>query len=238
MGVSKRFMAAGAVCLLLVSAVTYQFALYSSASKISLLETALKGKETELAGLVSPAKETAPGQSNETVNCLLCHDIGETKGFHVPQTIMRIDERSGKRRRICIDCHGPNAYDEKGSFLGWNADVQMTPLALITFDNTTGRNGVFKVSSTVPHAIHNRLLRELKTIDCLDCHLIGDEIKAPAPDVEKGQVLVCQNCKFHPEDGNYVKIHVEDGGKGCITCHTGNVIEIHRTKTFGLGQIG
>jgi hypothetical protein len=59
----------------------------------------------------------------------------------------------------------------------------------------------------------------------------------PAADVKSGHVLVCQNCKYHPEDGNYIKIHVEDGGMGCVTCHTGDVIDVHKEKTFSLGRV-
>jgi hypothetical protein len=150
---------------------------------------------------------------------------------------LKIDENQGERRRICIDCHGPNAYDENGIFIGWSSDQQMTPFSMISFDETAGVNGVFDFPGSVPHAIHKRLLYSLKIITCDDCHLSGDEIERPKVDSGKGQVLVCQNCKYHPEEGNYIKIHVEDGGKGCQTCHSGGVIEIHKEKTFSLGRI-
>jgi hypothetical protein len=233
----KKLLTVYLFVILIGVGLAYQFAISKSVLKISELEWAIQEKEREFTGTTKTSDALSTVPSTGTLNCLLCHDLLLTKSFHLPQTILKIDEKQGKRRRVCIDCHGPNAYDEDGKYLGWSADRQMTPVSMISFDEKTGVNGVFEFSGSVSHSIHKRLLYSLKVITCDDCHLFGDEIERPVVDVGKGQVLVCQNCKYHPEEGNYIKIHVEEGGNGCQTCHTGRVIEVHKEKTFNLGRI-
>jgi hypothetical protein len=163
------------------------------------------------------------------LDCSICHEPNQTKGFHVPQTIMKIDVESGKRRRVCIDCHGP---------LGppWSADEQLTSFSDIKYNASVGANGIIEVPNKVPHSVHKQKL-ESGAIRCQTCHGNGKEIIIPKADTSKGQVLVCQNCKFHPEEGNYITIHLEIAGKKCTTCHTGSIIEVHKAKTNALGQI-
>jgi hypothetical protein len=142
-----RFAAASIVLLLLGSVMAYQFAASQSASKISQLEDIIREKESELDRLTAHEAPVSTSDSG-SVNCIFCHDPIQTKGFHTPPTIMQIGEKTGTRRRVCIDCHGPNAYDEEGTFLGWSAENQMTPLSMISFDETAGLNGVFVFPNT------------------------------------------------------------------------------------------
>ena len=203
----------------------YQGELKEKAEEISRLERGIH-EAREPAASEPTVSTAADALIGDEVNCLACHDSTQTKAFHLPQTIMKIDERSGKRRRVCIDCHGP---------LGppWSADEQLTPLSQITFNASTG---TLEMDSTVTHNIHKRRL-DSGAIRCQSCH--GEETKMviPAPDPAKGQVLLCQDCKYHPEEGNYLTIHLEVAGKKCTTCHTGGVIKVHQNKTKALGQI-
>jgi hypothetical protein len=237
MGDTKTLVVAIIISVSLGSLVSYQFAVSKSADQLSHLESDLRVKELEFAKLSSQSESAVPHGDTQDINCLVCHDLSLTKRFHIPQTIMKIDAARGKRRRICIDCHGPNAYDEQGNYVGWSAEQQMTPLGLISFNESAGPNGVFEFQSIIPHSIHSRLMNTLKVMGCEDCHLLTAEIEIPIADIDNGQVLVCQNCKYHPEEGNYIKIHVEDGGKGCPTCHLGNVLGVHKEKTLQLGKI-
>ncbi len=221
----------------------FQGDLNAKEAKITELQTSIQDVKAEAAaaekraleqqaqsvGTGSDTKNIAALLSGEEVNCLLCHEIDQTKGFHVPQTIMKIEERDGKRRRTCVDCHG-----ELGP--PWSADEQLTPLSDITFDESVGVNGVLELETRVPHAIHKQKL-DSGEAKCSDCH--GDDIEMviPEADVNAGQVLVCQNCKFHPEGGNYITIHVELADLKCTTCHTGGIIEVHQAKTGQLGQV-
>jgi hypothetical protein len=206
--------------------------------RIVELEDRLMEKQAQLerilesrreAGEKSGEKGELPIVTSDPVDCLSCHDLGLTKAFHIPQTIMKIDERKGLRRRICIDCHGP---------LGppWSADQQMTPLEMITFNASVGVNGVFDFPNKVVHHEHKRKL-ESGAVTCQFCHVRGDDFIIPTAKVNEGQVLVCQNCKAHPEDGNFITIHVELKGKPCTTCHTGGILEVHRKATAKLGQV-
>jgi hypothetical protein len=238
MGDNRNIVAGFIVLLVVVSAGVYQLTVSKSASKISALEDIIREREAELAKISQESEAGSEIPAGESVNCLLCHELAQTKGFHIPQTIMKIDEERGKRRRVCVDCHGPNAYDKENNFLGWSADEQMTPISMISFNKEAGVNGVFEFSATIPHTIHKRVMYDLKVITCDDCHLAGEEIFRPVVDAGKGQVLVCQNCKYHPEDGNYIRIHVEDGGNGCATCHTQSAVEIHEERVSILGMVG
>lgn len=210
-----------------IGASQFKGELNSKEKKIASLEKSIEDvkaqaqKETR----VSPVTAAAA----EEVNCLACHDVDQTKGFHVPQTIMKIDEKEGKRRRVCVDCHGP---------LGppWSADEQLTPLNELIYNASHGTNGVIEIDSTIPHAIHKQKL-DSGAVECEDCHGEGPDIKIPEPLADAGQVLVCQNCKTHPEGGNYITIHLEIAGKKCTTCHTGGIVEVHKAKTSKLGQV-
>jgi len=142
---------------------------------------------------------------------------------------MKIDEARGKRRRVCIDCHGP-------LYPGGNAEKQATPLEMISYNPDAGLNGVFSIKSSVVHDIHKKKI-ENKIIRCITCHGEGEEIIKPKADVNKGQVLYCQSCKYHPDEGNYISIHVELAGKQCTLCHLGNVVGIHKEKTAKLGMV-
>ncbi len=225
----------------LVGVSQFQGDLDAKEAKITELQTSIQDVKAEAAaarareqqaqsaGTGSDTKNVAALLRGEEVNCLLCHEIGQTKGFHVPQTIMKINERDGKRRRTCVDCHG-----ELGP--PWSADEQLTPLSDITFDESVGINGILNIDKRVPHAIHKQKL-DSGAVKCSDCHGTGIEMVIPQADTSAGQVLVCQNCKFHPEDGNYITVHVELAGKKCTTCHTGGIIEVHQVKTEQLGQV-
>ncbi|MEE9594637.1 MAG: hypothetical protein V3V92_04480 [Candidatus Hydrothermarchaeales archaeon] len=165
--------------------------------------------------------------------CYFCHDEQQTTEFHVPEKIMKIDEARDYRRRICVDCHGPEGADPT---------EQMTDLKEIHYDPEPGVNGIFEVSVKVPHWIHKAKLLK-RDMECMDCHIEDMEsfdITFPKADVEDGQVLFCQNCKAesdpHPKRGNYIAIHVEKGGKKCTICHVGDVLDIHKRATEKLGQ--
>jgi len=189
---------------------------------------------------VTPAYQ--PGDESTFLNllsnvepeaCFFCHDKDQTKGFHVPERIMKIDEARDYRRRLCVDCHGPEGADPT---------KQMTNLRDIHYDPTPGVNGVIEVSLKVPHWIHKaRLLKD--EMECYDCHiedLDAFEVSFPKADVNDGQILFCQNCKVerdpHPERGNYIAIHVEKAGHKCTICHVGDVLDIHKRATSQLGQ--
>lgn len=163
--------------------------------------------------------------------CYYCHDAESTKGFHVPEKIVKIEASEGKRRRICPDCHGLEGADP---------DKQMTDPRYIQFDVNASVNGLYKLSKGVPHAIHKRILVS-GAMECIACHLRDSQdyttfnMLIPEADTEDGQILLCQNCKFHPERGNYIAIHMEVAEKTCTTCHTGDLLVIHRKATSKLG---
>jgi len=228
-GIAVVVMVITGVIVYQLTASRYSAIVSEKVSKITQLENALKEKEVHGAKPMPPPAEAASHTAGTEVNCLICHDLALTKAFHVPQTIMKIDEAKGKRRRICIDCHGAVGQP-------WSADKQMTDAGDITYDRSVGLNGLFSFPNKVPHGIHKKKL-DMGIIKCETCHEQNGEIFKPKADVEKGQVIVCQSCKYHPEEGNYIKIHVELGGKGCATCHTGGILQVHKEKTFSLGQI-
>jgi len=169
--------------------------------------------------------ETTP----DDVNCLGCHDYVQHKRFHIAEEIMKIDELRGKRRRICIDCHGP---------LGppWDADKQLTEDSDLEYDPGTGPNGVFIMPNKVPHNIHLERINDGSLL-CQYCHLRDDQLVVPEPDLELGQVLSCENCGHHPEGANYWTVHIEMNGLPCTTCHTEGVQVIHGQATTRLGQL-
>jgi hypothetical protein len=212
-----------------VGSARYQKELLSKKERISLLERSIEDAKAVLVPVQTekPLKvqEVIEG---EEINCLLCHELDPTKSFHVPQIIMQINMRDGARRRICVDCHGP---------LGppWSAEEQLTPISQINYNPLVGENGLFEIPNAVTHSIHKMKL-ESRAIRCQTCHGTGTELIVPVADTSRGQVLVCQNCKFHPEEGNYITIHVELAGKKCTTCHTGGIIKVHQEKTKALGQ--
>jgi len=154
--------------------------------------------------------------------CFQCHDAAQTKGFHYPKQIMRIDERKGLRRRICVDCHGPR---------GNSAERQMSDYSLIKPQD----DGTFRLDNTIPHSIHANKLK-MGAMKCETCHLIGGTFRIPTADARLGQVLVCEKCHIPSNRGNYIAIHVESGSKSCLTCHLGDVIGVHRKATSQLGR--
>jgi|GEM_PF-3469500 len=155
--------------------------------------------------------------------CLSCHDKAQTKGFHVPAKIMKIDESKNLRRRICVDCHGPR---------GASATEQMSDLDKIKLQSD---NISYRLDNSIPHAIHKKKM-EIEALKCETCHGGKEgEIIIPLPDVYAGQILVCEKCHVPKDNGNYIAIHVEYGSKTCNTCHTGNLVDIHRKATSKLG---
>lgn len=181
-------------------------------TKKSLIEAIFDGEEIEL-------------------GCYLCHDVDQTKSFHVPEKIIKIEDRENIRRRLCPDCHGLEGADP---------NRQMTDPRDIQFDANVGVSGLFYMSKGIPHAIHKRILVSGE-MECVACHLSDPEdyntfkMTIPKADTEDRQILLCQNCKFHPERGNYITIHVEIAGKRCNICHTGNLLEVHKRATEKLG---
>ncbi|MEE9594406.1 MAG: cytochrome c [Candidatus Hydrothermarchaeales archaeon] len=169
--------------------------------------------------------ETSP----DDINCLGCHDYVQHKRFHTAAEIMKIDELRGKRRRICIDCHGP---------LGppWDADKQLTEESDLEYDPEPGLNGVFKMPNKVPHNIHLEMIND-GSLQCQYCHLRDDQLYVPEAKVEIGQVLNCENCGHHPEGANFWTVHIEMNGLPCTTCHTEGVQVIHGQATTRLGQL-
>lgn len=142
--------------------------------------------------------ESAVINEAEELDCTQCHYIKSTKEFHLPQNILRIEEENNLQRKICVDCHSlpglPNA--------------------------SVGENGVFTVPAKLIHAIHEKKIESGELI-CDTCHMRDGQLYTPKADVSAGQVIVCQNCKAHPEEGNYITIHFEIGKKKCIICHEG-----------------
>jgi hypothetical protein len=160
--------------------------------------------------------------------CYECHDPAQTIGFHYPDKIMEIEEEKGLRRRICVDCHGPDGADP---------DRQMTTSREVVF---VEEGNYFKVKSDVVHAIHLEKI-ETEVMVCETCHLIkegdptqlGEAIIIPEP--KSGHVLVCQMCHLPSDPGNYVTIHITSGHQDCNTCHTGDLAEMHKRATTKLG---
>ena len=197
--------------------------------------TPVKKPPTSTPKKPSLPKVSGPGE----LDCLLCHELEQTKTFHFPQTIMKIDERDDKRRRVCVDCHGPNGYDEAGNFTGWSPDKQMTDLELIGFDDSEGINGKFILPNKVVHSIHKRKL-DIGILTCQFCHVPPGETAFVKPRVktELGRVLYCQNEGCHDnEGGNYIAIHIELRPFKCTTCHNGQLSDVHKGETEKLGKV-
>ncbi|HDH28524.1 MAG TPA: hypothetical protein ENH13_05270, partial [Euryarchaeota archaeon] len=155
--------------------------------------------------------------------CFNCHDAEQTKSFHIPRQIIKIDEGKGLRRRICVDCHGPE---------GNNATRQMSGASMIK----PQEDGTFRLENIIPHSIHSKKLK-LGAMTCQTCHLTSEgNLEIPVADASQGQVLVCEKCHIPVNRGNYIAIHVEYGSKSCLTCHTGDVIGIHKEATSMLGS--
>jgi hypothetical protein len=219
------------IALVAASALSYLLA----SSRYSAELRRLNDEITKLERLSSVIKEPVAAEqpakiiTSQEIDCTICHDYAMTKNFHLPQMIMKIDEARGKRRRVCIDCHGP-------LYPGGNAEVQATPLEMINYNPSIGLNGIFEIKTRVPHDIHKKKI-ENRIISCTTCHGEGESMIKPSADVTRGQVLYCQNCKYHPEEGNYLTIHLELARKQCTICHIGKVVEIHKEKTAKLGRI-
>ena len=90
-----------------------------------------------------------------------------------------------------------------------------------------------------PHSIHEKKLTN-KEMTCETCH-VTENGTFEVPKVPEGKLLVCEKCHAFsgkPEDvGNYVSIHIEEGGKKCTICHMGNAVKIHEEATAKLGYV-
>lgn len=221
----------------IAAGISYYYSQQVAKSRMTDLQQTIHSQETKIQSLqeISASSTTTPisPASGEDLNCLLCHDLEQHKEFHVPQEIMKIDEAHNKRRRICIDCHGP---------LGppWSADKQLTDPADIKFDKTIGKNGAFILSNKIVHTIHQRKL-DSGILTCQFCHVIpgSSEFTKPQVKSELGRVLYCQNEGCHDnEGGNYIAIHVELRPFKCTTCHTGDLVDVHKGGTGPLGSFG
>jgi hypothetical protein len=211
----------------------YQKELEDKLEKIETLEKSIEDFRASPTPPPTPKPTPVVGPiSGGEINCFLCHGLEQTKSFHLPQTLMRIAESDGKRRRVCIDCHGPNGPP-------WSPDEQMTDFELIDFDSSVGVNGMFILSNKVVHSIHKRKL-DAGVLKCEFCHVPPGTTNFIKPRVktELGRILYCQNEGCHDsEGGNYITIHLELRPFNCTTCHTGEIVRIHQEKTKGLGQI-
>ncbi len=155
--------------------------------------------------------------------CFNCHDKEQTKSFHYPRQIVKIDERKDIRRRICVDCHGPR---------GNNAGSQMSDTSSIHLQD----DGTYRLDNIIPHSIHLKNINA-GIMNCETCHLGSEgQIQVPMAEPSLGQVLVCEKCHIPSNRGNYITIHVESGSKTCLTCHLGDVIGIHKRATSQLGK--
>jgi hypothetical protein len=220
------------------SGISYFYSQQLSQGKIQEAQTQIRNLQAEegdltleIARLNRELEKKPQTVVTKELDCLLCHDLEQHKEFHVPETIMKLDEAHGLRRRVCIDCHGPNGPP-------WSSDVQMTDLELINFDSRAGRNGKFILSNQVVHAIHKRKL-DAGILSCEFCHVPAGstDFVIPQAKTELGRVLYCQNEGCHDnEGGNYIAIHVELRPFKCTTCHTGDLVVVHQGGTGVLGQ--
>lgn len=209
----------------------FQSVLNEKQKKINELEKEVADAKVEIQRLEQQLSGAIIPVVTKELDCALCHDLGQHKEFHVPQTIMKIDEAHGKRRRVCIDCHGPNGPP-------WSADEQMTDLEDIDFDPNVGKNGMFMLPNKVVHSIHKRKL-DSGVLSCEFCHVVPGttDFQIPTVKTELGRVLYCQNEGCHDnEGGDYIAIHVELRPFKCTTCHTGDLVGIHQEGTGKLGK--
>jgi hypothetical protein len=237
------------IAVLIAGTITYLITTANFNEELSLKQEKITTLERSIMEAKQPPPPTIVPETNpptiedriseEVINCLLCHDLTQTKSFHFPQTIMKIEEAAGTRRRVCVDCHGPLAFDDDGNFLGWSADEQRTPLGSIEFDPTDGVNGKFILPNQVVHSIHKRTL-DSGAIKCEFCHVPPGATVFIKPRVktELGRVLYCQNEGCHDDEGgNYIGIHIEIRPFKCTTCHTGSIVQVHIEETKKLGQL-
>ncbi len=161
---------------------------------------------------------------SERLNCLMCHDLEQVRGFHYPERIMQIEEAKGQRRRICINCHGP-------------------PEDSISIPDPSKP---YPSDDSHPHRVHQTKL-DTNEITCETCHEYQGKYRFPKP--QEGQLLVCELCHA---DGNFITIHIDgkiledaqvdpiwikEGGKHkCQECHWGDVVDIHQRATTNLGN--
>ncbi|MFQ5887646.1 MAG: hypothetical protein ACE5HY_02995 [Candidatus Hydrothermarchaeales archaeon] len=183
------------------------------------------GKELDITqGELAQAKSNLEqAKSGKKLECVICHELDQLKGFHYPSRILAIQEKENKPRRICIDCHATPAALEK---------------------TTVDVNGIFDIPVEMPHEIHKARL-DSGSMKCETCHVVGDEFLIPQP--RKGEVLVCELCHT---SGNFIKIHIEgrileDNPNmpqkqypklGCNICHPQTPVDIHKAATSVLGQ--
>ncbi|MFQ5888009.1 MAG: hypothetical protein ACE5HY_04875, partial [Candidatus Hydrothermarchaeales archaeon] len=102
MASDKALVAVLVIGVILTAGIAYQLAgsKYESAIKekeaqISELNQEIMTKESQLqslqTGYTTGTGVPTTGVSEGEVDCLLCHDLTQTKAFHIPQTIMKID---------------------------------------------------------------------------------------------------------------------------------------------------
>ncbi len=212
--------------------ISYYYSQQVAKSRMTDLQQTIHAQETTIQSLKDATTTTAPTSSaaGEDLNCLLCHDLEQHKEFHVPQEIMKIDEAHNKRRRVCIDCHGPMGPP-------WSSDKQLTDPADIKFDRMIGTNGAFVLSNKIVHTIHQKKL-DSGILSCEFCHVKPGSSEFTKPQVKSdlGRVLYCQNEGCHDnEGGNYISIHLELRPFKCTTCHTGDLVGVHKGGTGKLG---
>ncbi len=210
---------------LILGASLFTVVLYKTGVIDWSIDEAIVG-EVELPEYARPISEFQidfEGISDKPDFCFGCHDPDQTKSFHTPKKIVEIAESKGLRRRICVDCHGPD---------GNSAAEQMSSISMIKLQE----DGTFRLGNIIPHSIHTEKM-DLGAMACETCHLSSEgDLEIPVADAGQGQVLVCEKCHIPVNKGNYIAIHVEYGSKSCLTCHTGDVIGIHKEATSMLGS--
>lgn len=159
------------------------------------------------------------------LNCLMCHDLEQTRSFHFVERIMDIQDAKGLRRRICTNCHGPPE----------------DPSTAIPDPSKP-----YPSDDSHPHRVHQAKL-DANAITCGACHEYKGEFRYPKP--KEGQLLVCELCHAN---GNFITLHIDgqilkdgevdpvwikEGDKHkCQECHWGDVVDIHKRATADLGQ--
>lgn len=184
------------------------------------------GKELSLVQgeLAKAQSNLEQAKSGKSLDCTICHELDQLKGFHYPSQILKIQDKKNMARRICIDCHSNPASLEK---------------------TTVDANGIFDIPIEMPHDIHKAKL-DSGSMKCETCHVVEGEFIIPQP--RSGEVLVCELCHT---SGNFIKIHIEgrileDNPNmpqiqypklGCNICHPQDPVGIHKGATSVLGRV-
>lgn len=168
--------------------------------------------------------ELERAQTGKSLECAICHEIDQLKGFHYPSRIQEIQKKRVKPRRICIDCHAsPDTLAE----------------------TILGDDGVYDIPVPMPHEVHKAKL-ESAAMKCETCHIVNDEFTTPV--AREGEILVCELCHSR---GNFITIHIE--GRiteenpniepvqypklQCTICHVEDPATVHGEATSKLGQV-